>query len=99
MPLEAIMSGNKKHGYMRSNNAARNGVGMQKGFFCVVCQKLHGPSVARTGFKGNLMCDRQYLKLKQQQFRANVPFANIFESMIKSVTSSVDSGGCDEIRV
>lgn len=87
------MSGNRMHGYMRSNHAGRNGVGMQKGFYCVVCQKLHGSSVARTGFKGNLMCDRQYLKLKQQQFQANVPFATVFESMIKSVTPSVVSGG------
>lgn len=87
------MSGNKKHGYMRSNHAGSNGVGIQKGFYCVVCQKLHGPSVERTGFNGNLMCDRQYLKLKEQQFRDKVPFSTVFNSMLQSVTPTAISGG------
>lgn len=63
------MSGNRKHGFMRGNAAGRNGVGSKKGFYCEVCQKDHGLSVDRTKYQGRMMCDRQYYKLKEAEFK------------------------------
>lgn len=62
------MAGNRKHGFMRGSKAGRNGVGSVTGFYCEVCKKQHGASVERTKYNGQMMCDRQYFKLKEAEF-------------------------------
>jgi hypothetical protein len=62
------MAGNRKHGFMRGNRAGRNGVGSPKEFYCELCKRQHGASVDRTKFNGQMMCDRQYYKLKEAEF-------------------------------
>lgn len=58
------MNGNRKHGFMRASRAGRNGARMPRPWFCDGCQKEHGRTVIKTGYKGGIYCDRKYLKLK-----------------------------------
>lgn len=62
------MGGNRKHGFMRGNASGRNGSG-PKGFYCEVCKKDHGKTVFKNKYQGQIMCDRQYFKLKEIEFQ------------------------------
>ena len=69
------MAGNRKHGFMRSSKAGRNGFNMAESFFCDACEKEHGKSVERTGLKhfvGSdvLICDRKYFQMKDAESKA-----------------------------
>ncbi|APD92062.1 hypothetical protein BM525_19460 (plasmid) [Alteromonas mediterranea] len=69
------MTGNRKHGFMRSSKAGRNDFGMAQSFFCDACEKEHGQSVERTGLKhfiGSdvLICDRKYFQMKDAESKA-----------------------------
>lgn len=63
------MAGNRKHGFMRGNKAGRNGVGQPQEFYCEVCEKNHGRTVDRTKYNNLIMCERQYYKLKEAEFK------------------------------
>ncbi len=62
------MAGNRKLGYLRGNASGRNGSNTPPKWFCAGCIKNHGGRVFKTGYKGNLYCDRSYLKLKSQEW-------------------------------
>jgi hypothetical protein len=64
------MGGNRKHGFARGSASGRNGVEywcFTKKWHCDVCDKEHGAKVERTGYRGKIMCDRQYFKLKKEE--------------------------------
>jgi hypothetical protein len=65
------MGGNRKRGFMRGSAAGRNGSQIwytTKKWYCEVCNKEHSPAVVRTQYQGKIMCDRQYFKLKEEEF-------------------------------
>jgi len=60
-------SGNKKHGYMRGSKAGRTRPAWAYPWYCDGCQKEHGGTVFKTGYKGGIYCDREYFKLKSKE--------------------------------
>lgn len=87
------MGGNRKHGFMRGNNAGRNGVGQQASFFCDACNKTHGPKVERTGIVDNIsnsaiVCDRMYLKYAESRQKASTS-TEMFISKMKRLKAKL----------
>ena len=58
---------------LRGNANGRRPAYWQVPFYCDGCKKTHGKNVQRTGtLEGQLLCDRQYNKLMNNQIKAGL---------------------------